>query len=40
MAKMPVETGSGGDRKEAAPIINRKEVKQSVSGSTSEENLY
>ena len=41
VAKMPVETGSGGGgRKEAAPVVNRKEVKQSVSGgASSEENL-
>ena len=30
MAKMPVETGSSGGRKEAAPVINRKEMKQPV----------
>ena len=39
VAKMPVETGSGGGRKEAAPVINWKEVKQPVSGGNSEENL-
>ena len=39
MAKMPVETGSGGGRKEVAPVVNRKEVKQPVSGGSSDENL-
>ena len=39
VAKMPVETGSGGGKKEAAPVVSRKELKQPVSGGSSEEKL-